>query len=80
MGVIFLTTVLPSYPLLHLSFYHTHTLSLSLKFPGSSEKQQQHLTCLLSGLRADSFWSRFLEILGGDRTSLDLVAAQGASG
>lgn len=80
MGVIFLTSVLPSYPFLHLSFYHIHTHFLSLKFPGSSEKQRQHLTCLLSGLRAHSFWSPFLEILGGDRTSLDSVAAQGPSG
>ena len=29
MGIVFLTSVLPSYPLLHLSFYHTHKLSLS---------------------------------------------------
>lgn len=61
MGVIFLTPVPPPTPFsICLSLSHTHFLSL--KFPGSSKKQRQHLfTVRMSGLRADSFWSPFLD-------------------
>lgn len=60
MGVIFLTPVPPPTPFsICLSLSHTHFLSL--KFPGSSKKQRQHLFTVRTQSRL------FLEPLPGSR-------------
>lgn len=58
MSVIFLTPLPPPTPFsIYLSLSHAHfSLSNSLGLLKNSTN-----TCLLSGLRADSFWSPFLD-------------------